>query len=508
GYTAEQLAPFGVVDEELPPEPLQIADGCRTPLLPAPRTQLERINDEWTTVTNSAELRLTAPFVESVCADLEQVEDWYIDERCSGAPSCEARPSIIGRCAVSFDLEECGGGRIEISIGPNGEACTDIIDRPELCQPREDTDGLAGLACTDGCRIDIYRDARDIEPPFSVEYIDFASGPLRTPPFEVGSSYVRPWVLAWGYGQAMIDIGDQIVVASHHEQGQPCAGDDPRFVFIDPVTLGTSTSAAPGCMSSLVPFESGFFGTHLDFGGWRLSRFDQRGQVQASARLRFEGQNVDGEAVPMQLLMSRDGRRVIVVIDRIDGNAALILLTAADLSTQSALRLDNVEASYHATQTDDRLLLVTGSTGEILLIDVEQGADTSALIASFTSLVLYRPLYIGGGRTLIGSGFEAGVYVIDEQGTDFGVNHPGRSVDQSVFALSPFDEDAYLAVGAEPDFGGRKVVATLFDRNALRFRPGVWTIGQGIPSQIIQRAGRWFVLLPWIGQVAVLEPKQ
>ncbi|MEL7371050.1 MAG: hypothetical protein AAFN74_19170, partial [Myxococcota bacterium] len=138
GYTAEQLGPFGVTRTALPAEPLQVAVGCRTPLLPPPRIQLERVDDEWVSRTVDANLRLTAPFVENVCADLSlnQVEKWRIDERCSRVPFCAPRPSVVGRCAVSFSLEDCGGGRLEVSIGPTGEVCAEILDRTELCARR------------------------------------------------------------------------------------------------------------------------------------------------------------------------------------------------------------------------------------------------------------------------------------------------------------------------------------------------------------------------------------
>ncbi|MEL7371623.1 MAG: hypothetical protein AAFN74_22055, partial [Myxococcota bacterium] len=206
GYTAEQLAPFGVVDEELPPEPLQIADGCRVPLLPTPRIQLDRINGDWMSANENANPRLTARFAAGACINLsrEQLENWRIDDRCSDEPLCDVRPSFIGPCAASFNLENCGGGRLDVSVGPTGDVCAALLGRPETCRQRQRTNGLAGLSCTNECTIDIYSDARTAEAPFSVEHIDFTQDELRTPldggpaPFVIG-----PHMLRWGYSQAM-----------------------------------------------------------------------------------------------------------------------------------------------------------------------------------------------------------------------------------------------------------------------------------------------------------------
>ncbi|MEM7678071.1 MAG: hypothetical protein AAF449_18930, partial [Myxococcota bacterium] len=211
---------------------------------------------------------------------------------------------------------------------------------------------------------------------------------------------------------------------------------------------------------------------------------------------------------PEQLFVSRDGTQVIAVIPNEVGdeiNTNVIVAKTADLTDQRASLVSSLDTSFGATLTDDRLLIVPELSGQVILFDPVRRVSSTDPIAVLSSLRLYRPLYIGGGRTIIGSGLDAGVFVVDEQGADFGVSHPGRGAEQSVFALGPYDQDTFLAVGAEIDVDGRKAVATLFDGKQLRFRPGVWPIGQGIATDIVQRAGRTFVLLPWIGQVAVLE---
>ncbi|MEL7371051.1 MAG: hypothetical protein AAFN74_19175 [Myxococcota bacterium] len=511
GYTAEQLAPFGVTTSTLPAAPLQVAVDCRTPLLPSPQIQLERIDGEWTPRAASTDLKLTAPFVEAVCADLdlEQVDDWHIDERCSRVPYCAAKPTVVSRCAVSFDLDECGGGRIEVSIGPTGEVCTEILDRAETCTQRAAPDGLVGFACTDDCRIDLYRDARTIDPPFSVEYIEFANNGPRTPPAEARSTTVRAEKFRSHYGQSMISVGDQIIIASNHADGYQCRG-APQFIYIDPVTLDMSTSTAPACMWSLVPFEDGFFGAHENPDlTWMLSRFDRQGRVERTIPLVLDGQGQD-QWKPESLFISQDGTSLVAVMANYSygrPGTGIIVVATDDLTIQRSELVAGSSSTFGITPTDGAILTTQVPTGDVMRIDPIMGAISAETIAMLPSELLYRPLVIDEGRTLVGSGENAGVFVIDAQGTVVGVSHPGRALQQSVFALSPFTDNTYLAFGAEQDIDGRQAMITLFDAQRLRFQPGVWPIGHGIATDIVRHAGRTFVLLPWIGRVAVIAPK-
>ncbi|MEM7678126.1 MAG: hypothetical protein AAF449_19205, partial [Myxococcota bacterium] len=521
GFTAQQLAAFGVTASDIPREALRVAEDCRTPLLPSPRVQLERadstepadssesVGGAWVPV--SQELRLTAPFVEKVCVDLESEDDWGIDETCSGQSFCAARPVAVSRCAVAFDLATCGGGRLEVSIGPDGEVCAETLDRPASCTQRDAPAALTSFTCTGDCSINLYRRARNTERPFSVDYVKYTESPPQTPSFESMTPFVRPESLKRIHGQAMIGVGDRIVVASHHnESGRACEG-RPRFVFIDPVRLSTTTVDAPFCTWALAASEGGFFGSHRPDGSdtWMLSRFDAQGRIEATQPLVLDGER-QIEWQPSSVTVSPDGSLVTAVLFYDRGSTrfatGLIVANTDSLAVQSSQLVPGPGDTFSTTLLDSgRLLLARTPTADITRIDPRSGAASAETVAQLSSPWLYYLSSLGDGR--VGIGLNLGLSVFTLDGSSFNIGHPGRATEQSVINLSPFIEDnIYLAVGTEKNRNGWRAVATLFDAERLRFKPGVWDLGPGIATDIVQRNGKTFVLLPWSNSIAVLQP--
>ncbi|MEM7677172.1 MAG: hypothetical protein AAF449_14310 [Myxococcota bacterium] len=53
----------------------------------------------------------------------------------------------------------------------------------------------------------------------------------------------------------------------------------------------------------------------------------------------------------------------------------------------------------------------------------------------------------------------------------------------------------------------REAIATLLDAGAERFLPGVWKLGDSVPSVVrTDAAGRHFVLLPWTAELVRITP--
>ena len=508
GFTADQLAPFGVDGRRLPEERLRPAVGC-TVSLPAPRLALGHRNGDWTATSTTGLGRLTAGFLSARCSELTTM-NWGVDDQCAER-YCAPDIRRSGPCSVVVELDECGGGRVNVTVSPNGEICAQLEDRPLDCTA-EDGAAPIGFSCEPSCRLRIYPEAADLPPPFTLTSVSITGGPPREPPLESTSDVVGLESLRSIYGQSMIGLEDRLVVSSHYGPAGTCTGES-RFIFIDPETLSVRVRAAPPCTRVLEARENGFWGIHLSGGQWRLSAFDQEGTPIATVALTEDPAFADLSAWgPRNMWVSDDGSELCIVLvhereAQLPGTVVIRRRTV-DLGLIDETLIEGQSRGFGSAIVGPYLLIVSY---EDRIASWRRFASAAPPVTQTINnddfrRLLYRPYPLGPESAVLGSDGTASALLIGPNQPATRISHFGRPVPQATIAFAQWgDSDLLLAVGTRREAVGRQALAMLLDPAGQRYRPGVWLIGEGIPTDIVRRGDRHFVLLPWAGQIAVLD---
>ena len=413
---------------------------------------------------------------------------------------------------ATLDLSACGGGTAEVSVAPTGEVCATVVDRAAACVAVPGP-SPARLQCGDepSCRVDIYPEASDVPAPFRLQTVRFTAGEPREPRVESGSEFIRPEVLRSIYGLALTAFDDRIVVSTHHDDGATCAGDS-WFVFIDPTTLNTERVAAPNCPRLLLGGTGGFWAVHHNPDEpWSLSAFDRRGSMVQTVRL-TEGELASLDWRPEDIYRSPDGEQLWVVLveqgdARVPGTG-LAVFRVDDLTRLSESTVSGQARAFGTAVAGDRVVLASYEDRRLTWYRPLGSPLTTQVVRrdSFRQ-TLYRPYALGPDRVVIGADGAAGALIIDRGRPAERISHYGRANPQATTNFVAWDDTGQLlAVGFRRDEAlGREALAMLLDPVDGRFLPGVWSIGFGVATDMVRRGGRHFVLLPWAGEVAVLD---
>ena len=509
GYSAAELAPFGVQVGAAPAGALAPARQC-LPRLPAPAVAFEWSDGVWREVAPDTVPPVTASFVEQACPDPLNF-DWGVDDRCGESPHCARNIRRLSPCVAELDLQACGGGRVLVSVGPDRRLCAQPVARTPACREVTASTDEVRFACVD-CSLDIHRRAADVPAPFSVRSVTFDARPMVEPPTEKSSDEVRASVLRFGYGQAMTLVDDRVVIASDFGDGATCTSTAPTFVFIDASTLAMQRRPAKPCTRNLAAAPTGFWGVHREPNRrWHISRFDRSGLVQQTRPL-AEAPYDSEDWEPDGLWMTPDGGRLVVVMlaersDSVPGTVVAIH-SSEDLQRQVVVPIARSVRASANVLVDEVVALTSFEDRKVLWVPV--GATTPShaqdVLLDSVRVDLFRPWPLGSDRIVFGADGAASAIGADRFASALTrISHFGRPALQATLTFGTWDTDVLLALGTRRDSDGRKALAMLLDAAEERYRPGVWIIGRGIPTDAVRWRDRHFVLLPWVGEVAVLD---
>ena len=520
GFTAEQLAPFGVESAALPTDRLRAAEGCE-PALPAPQVAFTLDDRSLVEISSTAIPRLTADFALDRCPDLLSL-DWGIDSRCQSNAYCPVQVSLEAPCIARFDLAACGGGFALVSVNAAGSLCA-VIERPEgMCETTA-TDPFVRFECgaetPAQCRLDIYPESSTAPQPFAATEIPLAAVDPIAPRLEASADRVRAEAMRSGYAPSMAMLADRLVVALQTDFVAQSCPLNSRFVFINPDTLAVeSTVIAPPCQRVLAAHADGFFAVHESGERLFIDDFAADGVLRNSLPI-SDGELGDATRWRTEdLLLSPDGAEVWMVnsgpASRTRFRTAILRFRTADLSRVDEDEIFGPDRAYSAAVVSGHIVLASEENRRLDWVVPGDNTSSREVTLPFDSTfeTLHRIYPLGPERMLVGAGGAASVFFVDQSPTRFrGVRHYGRLERQTTISFGPWDDSGLLlATGVRrvsTSTLGIQALVTLLDPVDERFLPGVWPIGDGIATDIIQRDNRHFILLPWAAKVIVLEPR-
>ena len=520
GYTEAQLASYGVAVSTWLGATLVAAEGCRN-ALPTP-AYAARIEGSALMPSDAAAVpRLSAALTHEGCGDFAD-EPWVVELSCAER-ACTVASDTVAPCIVELSVSGCDEGVVRVTQDPlTGRLCADVeIDDRQQCVASEDTFADTSVSCDGGaCDVYVYRDARVRPRPFELERGQWRDGPARIP----ASALDKPWVqvrfLESGYALDMAVLNDHAVISSPVDPDNRCGTEAGSFYSVDLTSLATiAVEPGPPCAKAMSADPGGqtFVASYYDEPQWRIGRFDGRGRELVSVPLsdRFDDVSVWR---PQQVLRPPGLNEIWLTMINVDGlnpvpGTALIRLDAGSLLPQAEYPLHGWGRSFSAVMAEAaQFALVTE-----WMPTVGWFAPSEAIFPtpSRTSMVppdnvrneYYSMTSLGDDRVIVAALGQAPALLLSGQPLRRAF-HPGGGVEQAMVRFMPRPDGLQLGIGMQTINGGqREAIAVLLDPVAMRFRPGVWVIGDGFPTVVkTDDQGRIFVLLPWTAELVRLDP--
>ena len=523
GFAEDQFDGYGVGMDALVGASLRQASGCDN-ALPPPRFAAQVGDGIVDPIAISDVPALTADFTALGCQDLE-THTYAVD------PTCEAEVCVpVARsrqpCVLELDLQTCGGGKVVITQDPlTSELCGTVEDRG--CAPADD--GYADLSfdCEPGppaCRLHVYRDARRRPQPFELASVKWRSGPPSIP----GTVLDRPWIpvrfLRSGYGLDMEMLDGRLIISSPTDPEQRC-NLPADFYSVDTETLETiDVVSGPICPTALSADPSGqtFVAAYHDEQTWRIARFDARGmEIQTAIAVDETLSDRETWRPASAFRPQGTGEIWLTMINRVDFDplpaTVLIRFDEQTLARRTQQILPGWHRSYTGilTENEPRFALLAEWSRSVGWFD-PNGTDfplPSATVPVPMDSPIKNQYYtltlIAEDRVIVGALGRAPAIFASPSGDLRPIAHPGGEVEQMMVRFLPWTTNEWLGVGLQTLNGGRReAILTRVDVQSERFVPGVWVIGDGMPTIAKTDAqGRHFVLLPWTAELVRISPR-
>ena len=535
GYSDDQLAAFG--PQLFSAGPLRPAIGCQN-RLPEPAFAADLTDDGLRPIDVADVPALTTAVVESTCPTTTSTA-WAVDVTCY-AQSCIPVVSSTGPCTIELDLSACASerpngtvdsGRLTATIDASGNVCLTPDERTPQCVNVEDPYSVGTLACGTfeaPCGIHVYRDARRRPPPFSIARTQWKPGADATPNILRDRAWIAARYLRTGYAFDMAMVDERLLISGPRDVFSECSTQPFEWTFIDPDTLqATSPVPAPACAQVLLvdPGEQTFVAPYFDQGAWRVGRFDRTGTELLSAAATEDSldgvRDSSGRSTPIwrpsNLERSPDGSELwLVMYDSVGfeplPGAAFIRLDATTLERIEQRILPEWHRSYSSAIAGGQqyALLAEWSyaLGWFRLDRSTPDFETQLPLDTPVRNVHYTVAPLDADRMLVAALGRSPAIVMGRMGEVARMTHPAGELEQMMVRFMDWDGPIKLGIGLQTiNDGRREAIATLLDTEADRFLPGVWVLGEGLPTRVVtDAAGRYFIALPWTAELVRLDP--
>ena len=523
GYTDAQLAPYeNVVD---PSKRLEAATGCQN-RLPTPAYAAQLTADGLTPVDPTMAPAVTLPVVETTCPSIESV-NLAFDVTCHDE-RCRPVARSVDECTTSFDLSACGLGALSVTINAMSEVCAAMSG----CAPVQDEHSESSLRCAlqeaSPCAVHVYSSPREREAPFT--FVRKAWREVEPDiPIELterawlGARFVRA---GYGYGMTMLD---DLIVVTGPETPAPAerCGLVPFFVhLIDPMTLEpVLTKPTESCAEALSADPGGqtYVTTYVDGQTWQLGRFDRQGDLVSHVPIMDPtvlGFDASGPQFRTQEILRPPGVNELWVVMYNDGGNTQppgISVSRYDATTLAYLSQTTLAdtwlrgfSGFATSSTEYTQVSETGSA--VGWFRIGASVPVTSVEVVFRDAVVNNVLYTitpaPNDRVLIAARAKSPAVIVDRTGRVQTLVHPAGEVEQWIMRYGPWQDNLTMAFGMQTiNQGRREAIATLLDVDGDRFLPGVWEIGEGLPTYVETDAdGRLFVMLPWTAELVRIDP--
>ncbi|MBK6685608.1 MAG: hypothetical protein IPG45_14155 [Deltaproteobacteria bacterium] len=514
GWSLEQLGEVGVAGAVVE----AASDACE-PRLPVP-LWAGRVGKDGITPAEIAALpRLKAAGVVRCNASLQPVIG------IEGCSACTPRVVNDGPCRTRFDYSICGLGEVVVLSQNEDQACVLPPERAGDWQcrlrPASGTAAVAEASCTTpigDCGATFYR--FPTTPPFQQETFPFRDVPTFTPDLVVRHARYSPRNLASGWAWSMQLLNGEIQISTTGTtaidfcfQRQPGPGelvhlalDTGQFLYASPT---------PSCLSQIRVDARGpgVVGTYLDeTGHFRLGRFSPTGALEHSEPITpTDGADLSWRTA-QQIGMEVAGPFYFIYFGGIRTDDRVHVHAQNSIMSQNDRALPGLDATVSRRANAQTAVLGTGGAARLVWLEL------SDLSISHETLVPTEPvndhsdgvytLDIQEDRIYVGASPPAALYVFD-RGGEFRSRHPTLGVPGIPVRLIVWPKEGrrLLVLSTRPGLDPKtyETWASFFDRDAERFLPGEWRIGEGVVTDAqFDGEGRLYLLLPWAAEVVRL----
>lgn len=514
GWSREQLGDSGVAGT-----PVEAATSACEPRLPVPRWAGRVSGDGIVAAEVGALPGLRAPGLFPCDPALQPVIGL------EGCAACTPRVVNEGQCRTRFDFTTCGMGEVVVLAQDQGGACVLPPERTNgwECRPKPTSGGEAAAEATCAtpigeCNATFYR--FPTAQPFRQEVFPFREVPRFTPDLAVRHARFSPRNLASGWAWALQLLNGEIQISTTGTTAVDfCFTQRPGPGEMVHLELETGrflyASPTPPCLSQMrVDARSpGLVGTYLDEAGlFRLGRFTPAGGLEHSVPITpSDGADLSG-ATAQPIGIEVGGPFYFVYFGGIRTDDRVHVHAQNSLIGQNDRALPGLDATVSRRANGQSAVLGTGGAARLVWVEL------SDLSVSNEILVPTEPfndhsdgvytLDIQEERIYVGASPPAALYVFDRAGEFLGrfptLGVPGVPV--YVLAWPPMSRRMLvLSTRQGMDPKTYETWASFFDRDADRFLPGEWRIGDGVVSDVqTDGAGRLYLLLPWAAEVVRL----
>ncbi|MCK6549558.1 hypothetical protein L6R52_27225 [Myxococcota bacterium] len=507
--------------------PLRAVEGCAL-ALPAPMWAAAWSDDGLTSLDVATVPRLGADWLEDRCGaggpsvDLASIDVSLDcrDQRCAPARR-STRP-----CVVELELEDCGLAPLEATVQLDGTLCVEPEQGMWRCAPTVPLDAREeALACTapEACTVSLFARDPEAPPPFVLETRRYSAStpwdPVRPP------GTISPAEAHVGLGFDVVALRDRVFVAHApaFEGRSPCRERPGVVTFLwgfDAATLEVVvTSAQPSCLEALAPDVEAdrFVGAFHSVEGWQLGRFDREGQLVDQRPITSVPSGEEQWVVRRILLLREHGwiAALFTADELVPDRTRVTFHDAVSLEEEwHADLLDGQAAFELAFGGGDRLYLLAFGVHRVASIDLEGRRLHGDRIVpiELDRLNVLQDLHVRDARGalfVVAQGTRK-LVSLEQDGRVFTRAPPSTGADLLRIHPWPGVPGLMLVAGTfAPEGGaGRRAELVLYDVDAERFRPGVWDVGGGIISRIVEDpGGRLWLLYPWTGILGRLEPR-
>lgn len=514
GWSVEQLGESGVVGA-----PVEAATSACEPRLPAPRWAGRVTKDGIVAADVAALPGLRAPGLFPCDEGLQPVIGL---EDCA---ACTPRVIYEGQCRTRFDYSTCGMGEVGVLAQNQDGACVLPAEKPSgwSCRPKPTNGGEAAAEaiCTTPlgeCNATLYR--FPTATPFRQEVFPFREVPRFTPDLAVRHARFSPRNLSSGWAWALQLVNGEIQISTTGTTAvdfcftrRPGPGE---MVHLDLETgRFLYASPTPPCLSQMRVDARGpgVVGTYLDEGGlFRLGRFSPTGALESSVPITpSDGADLSGDtAQPIGIEVGGPFYFVyfggIWTADRVHVHAQNSLIGQNDRA------LPGLDATVSRRANGQSAVLGTGGAARLVWVELSDLSVSNEILVPTIPFNDHSDgvytLDIQEERIYVGASPPPALYVFDRVGELRGrfptLGVPGIPV--YVIAWPP-ESRRMLVLSTRQGLDPKtyETWASFFDRDADRFLPGEWRIGDGVVNDAqTDREGRLYLLLPWSAEVVRL----
>lgn len=534
GFTSSQMADYpGALNAS---DRLRAAQGCDN-RLPVPAYAAQLVDGALVSFDPARAPMVTTDAVKASC-DNPLEFDWSVDVSCFGE-RCAPVVSAVSACTVQLDLSACGGqtagATARATVGPTGQVCIETGELGHDCVAGSDPAADAVVTCgpaSDPCDIFVYRDPRAPLSPLTTQTRKWRDAPPAVPGVLGSRAWIAARFMRSGYANGMVLLDDRVVITGPRNPSDGCSEFPSRTYVLEQSDLREIQALdAPPCTLALMSEGQTYLAAYYEDGvRWRIARFDRDGTELTSAdavdspldSFRRAGPSGDGYRVPnwrpQVLLQSPDEAELWLILGNTQGfeplpGSALVRLDPEDLSRLGQEILPNWHRSYHGvvTRSDEYALLSEWSlsVGWFRPGTDEPMATVEVLEDSPVKNVYYSLTPLEGDQLVVAALGRAPAIFVDRSRELGRAAHPAGEVEQMMVRFVDWDGATKLGIGMQTiDNGRRQAIATLLDTNRQRFLPGVWVLGEGMPSFVeTDDQGRNYVLLPWTAEIIRIDPQ-